>query len=81
MNKKMHRLEVHVNAEGSALAYMQPEATTDEEYSVCYRIAGPKNWGGSQKVATLNISEDDLATYIKENAPDVIKLLKKSIDN
>ena len=72
MTKKMHRLEIHKNSEGDTLAYMEPA----NEDNGGYRIAGPKGWGGTKEIASIEISENDLVAYIKDYAPNVIKLLK-----
>ena len=63
-------LEVEINAEGDPLAYLSVEGEASG-----YRIAGPKAWGGSSSVAKLKISEDDLVTFIKLDAPEVIERL------
>ncbi|WP_148716451.1 hypothetical protein [Chitinolyticbacter meiyuanensis] len=62
----LYELEVAVNAEGGKLAYLGLK-----DGDSCYRIAGPKAWGGAKTLAKLDISEADLITFIKEFAPDV----------
>lgn len=71
----IHRLDIEINAEGSKLAYLHP--TNDQgEIESGYRIAGPKAWGGSRNIARLKISDDDLITYIKEYAPNVLEKIQ-----
>lgn len=67
-NKSVFVLEVEVNAEGKKLAYLGKKGAGD-----CYRIAGPKAWGGSTNMATLEISESDLVTFLAKYAPEVAK--------
>ena len=75
----MHILEVAQNAEGNKLAYLSPAGSNGEPLSG-YRIAGPKAWGGSKNLARLKIDSDDLAHYIKQYAPEVLKMLTESAD-
>jgi len=70
----IHYLQIEQNAEGSKLAIMSPIDESGET-PIGFRIAGPKAWGGSRTLADIEISTDDLATYIKEYAPDVLKQL------
>lgn len=70
-----HLLEIEVNGEGQTLAYLSP-IEENGECNYGYRLAGPKAWGGSQNIATLKISTNDLILYIKEYAPDVLEGLK-----
>ena len=72
MKMVLHVLDIEINAKGSKLAILSPEGESG------YRIAGPKAWGGSKNIARLKISTDDLVTYIKSYAPDV---MEKLIDN
>ncbi len=69
-------LEVEINAEGNKLAYLgkgnREDGYTDDG---CYRIAGPKAWGGSRNLARLEISEHDLSEFINIYAPELIKQL------
>ena len=65
-----HILEIEENAEGDILAYLSKKDSDSG-----YRIAGPKAWGGSRNVARLKISESDLATYIKDYAPELHRSL------
>lgn len=67
----VHILEIEINAEGSKLAYLSKEGE-----SCGFRIAGPKAWGGSRNIAKLKITDNDLARYINEYAPEVKELLK-----
>jgi len=67
-------LEVEQNAEGSKLAYLSP-LDADGKKRSGYRIAGPKAWGGSKSIAKLKISDDDLVSFIKSYAPEIISRL------
>lgn len=69
-----HRLEIERNAEGRKLAYLSP-ITDSGECAGGYRIAGPKAWGGSDLIASIDIDEADLLAYIKGYAPDVVKAI------
>jgi hypothetical protein len=80
MIMSLHVLEIEQNAEGSKLAYLSPANDKGEPQSG-YRIAGPKAWGGSKNLARLKISSDDLATYIKQYAPEVLSLLGCNPEN
>ena len=64
-------LEVEKNAEGNVLAYLGKE-----DDGCCYRIAGPKAWGGSRNIATLKIRAADMITFINEFMPELIPHLK-----
>ena len=70
-------LEVEINADGNKLAYLgkgnKADGYTD---GGCYRIAGPKAWGGSRNLARLEISDFDMAEFLKCYAPEVIEQLK-----
>ena len=68
----IHLLEIHKNAEGSKLAFMGVDGD-----DCCYRISGPKAWGGSTELASIKIKDTDLVRYIKEYAPHLIEELKK----
>jgi len=70
-----HRIEICKNGEYSKLAYMAP-VNEDGEIDSGYRIAGPKGWGGTSTIATIDISEENLIKYIKEYAPNVLKELR-----
>lgn len=63
-------LDVEKNAEGSVLAYLSEEGA-----GVGYRIAGPKAWGGSRKIASLQIRGRDFVTFISEFAPEVVEAI------
>jgi hypothetical protein len=67
-----HIIEIHRNAEGSKLAFMGVKGG-----GCCYRIAGPKAWGGSQELASIEVKDSDLVRYIQEYAPHIIKELKE----
>lgn len=67
-----HLLDIVVNAEGDHLAYLSSDGG-----ETAYRIAGPKAWGGSKHIVTLEIRSSDLARYIKAYAPDVLQILKE----
>lgn len=69
---KRHLFEIHHNAEGSVLAYAGVVGD-----GVCYRIAGPKAWGGSRKLAEIEVRGEDLVEYIKMYAPDVLSALQQ----
>lgn len=69
-----HRLEINKNAEGSKLGIMFP-VNEEGDISSGYRISGPKAWGGSQLIDFIEIESNDLVTYIKEYAPDVLRAL------
>jgi hypothetical protein len=69
-----HYLQIEQNKEGHKLAIMSP-INDDGSMSSGFRIAGPKAWGGSNTLADIKISTNDLARYIKEYAPDVLKEL------
>ena len=73
-NDRLHILEVRVNAEKSKLAYLSPTDENGKELSG-YRIAGSKAWGGSNLLARLKISSEDLVTYIEQYAPEVLEEL------
>ncbi len=69
VNKAQHNdfiLEVRVNAEGQKLAYFSKE---NGEGGM--RIAGPKAWGGSKKIAQLKIKHVDLIEFIESYAPEI----------
>lgn len=70
----LHILEIEQNAEGSKLAYLSPADENGHAQSG-YRIAGPKAWGSSHNLARLKLSTNDLVTYIKKYAPDVMDAL------
>lgn len=70
----LHILEIEQNAEGGKLAYLSPADKNGDAQSG-YRIAGPKAWGGSKNLARLKVSSDDLVTYIKQYAPEVLEKL------
>lgn len=74
---KSHRLEVERNAEGSKLAYLTP-INEDGELQIGHRIFGPKPWGGSVTLATVDIQSTDLAKYIKKYAPEIVEQLRDS---
>lgn len=69
-----HRFQIERNAEGNKLAYLSP-VNENNLIGVGYRIAGPKAWGGSTNIAQIDIDSEDLARYIREYAPDVLKQL------
>jgi len=71
-------LTVEVNAEGDKLACFGKGNKQDGwTGSGCYRLAGPKAWGGSKAIAKLEISEGDLIRCLKSEAPELIaKLLE-----
>lgn len=71
---KKHRLEIHRNSEGGSLAYLSP-ITEEGKTTSGYRIAGPKAWGGSTFIASIDISEDDLVEYIKSYATEILAAL------
>lgn len=66
-----HLLEICRNAERSKLAYMSP---CDENGNPKdgYRISGSKPWGGSKKIADVEIYDSDLIEYIKSYAIHII---------
>lgn len=76
MNKKLHLLEVEINAEGSKLAYLSP-IDDEGKTTVGYRISGPKALGGSKNIARLKIGTNDLVRYVMEYAPDVLAALTR----
>ena len=67
-----HRLEIWRNAEGAILAYMSPVGA-DNKVRFGYRIAGPKGWGGTVLLESMDIKEEDLARYVREYAPGVLE--------
>lgn len=71
-----HYLEIHRNAEGNKLAYMSPMHENPELDKGGYRVAGPKAWGGSVKLADIKISTESFVKYIKCYAPDVMEALR-----
>jgi hypothetical protein len=71
-----HLLEIHRNAENSTLAYLSPLDENEELGSGCYRIAGPKAWGGSKLITKIKIDSSDIVRYIKGYAPDILEKLK-----
>jgi hypothetical protein len=74
----IHLLEIERNAEGDKLAIMSPK-NKDGAAGSGYRIAGPKAWGGSHRLESIEIKTDDFVEYIKEYAPDVLKKLKEEL--
>jgi hypothetical protein len=70
----MYLLEVEINAEGNKVAYLGKGTKDGYTGGSCYRIAGPKAWGGSRNIARLVISDSDLAEFIKCYASDLIPL-------
>jgi len=72
MSNEVYEFEIHRNAEGSILAY----ATLKGEGSG-YRIAGPKAWGGSKKLAEIDISQRDLVEFIRSYAPAALADITK----
>lgn len=69
-------LEVEINAEGSKLAYLGKGTKDGYMDDGCYRIAGPKAWGGSRNIARLEISDHDMVEFIKCYAPEIVEQLK-----
>jgi hypothetical protein len=68
--KPNYELEICRNAEGSTLAYLGQEGE-----GIGYRIAGPKGWGGTKRIAKLTVSHHDLVTFIRGYAPEVLEEL------
>jgi hypothetical protein len=75
--KMKHRIEISINAEGRKLAIMSPINDEGIAADGGYRIAGPKAWGGSKVIASIDINEKDLYEYIKAYTPDL--LIKPSV--
>jgi len=69
-----HRFEIERNTEGEKLAYLSP-VDDDGQIKSGYRIAGAWAWGGSTNLARIDIDSNELARYIKEYAPEVLKEL------
>lgn len=66
------RIEIHRNAAGHKLAYAQ---AIGSDYS--YRISGPKAWGGSTKLAEIDISGTDFVRFVREFLPEIAAQLHK----
>lgn len=74
-----HYLQIDRNAEGQKLAIMSPMDDKGKMLSG-FRIAGPKAWGGSNTLAGIELSTDNLVRYIEEYAPDVMEKIKNLLD-
>jgi hypothetical protein len=64
MSQEIYEIEICRNAEGGTLAYANLKGDSSG-----YRIAGPKGWGGTKILATIEISQHDLVEFIKSYAP------------
>ena len=64
-------LEIDKNAEGDVLACIGEEGGTG-----CYRIAGPKAWGGSTNLHSLRISPKNMVEFIHQCCPEIHAELK-----
>lgn len=53
-------LDIERNAEGQVLAILGDRRTG-------YRIAGPKAWGGSRNIASLQVKPADLIYALREH--------------
>jgi hypothetical protein len=67
-------LDVSKNAEGGTLAILSTLDKKGDRYDG-FRIAGPKAWGGSNNIASLKLTTDDLIDFIKGYTPEIIKEL------
>ncbi len=79
MSDEKHRFEIEINAEGSKLAFLSP-IDKDGNIENGYRIAGPKAWGGSKNLATIDIFTSDIISYIRMHAPEIIDALNNMGD-
>lgn len=61
MSDVKHLIEISRNAEGDDLAILGKVGA-----GVSTRIAGPKAWGGSTLLASIEIDEDDLVQYVEQ---------------
>jgi len=64
MDKEIYEFEIARNAEGGILATAGIKGA-----DTSYRIAGPKAWGGSSKIAKIDISQHDLVEFVLCYAP------------
>lgn len=67
MSKEIYEFEISRNAEGGILA------TAGLKGDDCsYRIAGPKAWGGSKRLASIEITQRDMVEFIRSYAPGAL---------
>ena len=66
--------KIEVNAEGSKLAYL-----SKKDDGSAFRIAGPKAWGGSKNLATIEFDDEDLTRFIVDYVPELVPMLVKAL--
>jgi len=67
MSNEIYEFEISRNREGDLLATAGVKGDSSS-----YRIAGPKAWGGSSRVASIEITQRDMVEFIRCYAPGAL---------